>query len=203
MNPVKVILLVLTSSLLGACNPKPDAEKITAAKVIGDSIKPGQKDTSAQTGDGCTGAVPDHSIVDSLKYPNRRFHLAKRQGCDEFETAEGDSIIIEHANCDYSTYHFNLTTDRFDHDPSDTGYWINIAADIISEIKPALRLTINMDSGLYYLRKYYADKERPINTEIHFDDRPEDQWMNVVTVENFTKQGRASSLTVTFYSRPL
>ena len=204
MKAAKSIIVILVSGLFAACSTNPKTEQAGYVKKNNDSVaKPIGKDSSAYMSDGCTGAVPDHSIVDSVKYPNRKFHLAHRLGYNEFETVQGDSITIEHSNCDYSIYHFTIRTDRFSHELSDTGYWINVIADIINEIKPALSIDINLDSGLYYLRKYYSNKGKPLNTEIHFNDKPELNWMNVVTVENFKEKGNACSFKVTFYTGPL
>jgi hypothetical protein len=158
---------------------------------------------SMPTSDGCAGGIPDGSIVDSTLYPNRKFHLEGRVGYNEFVTKEGDNIVIRESNCDYASVHFAITTSRFKIEPTDTNQWVQKAADIIAAINPALHASVEIDSGLLYLRRYYSEKGKPLGTEIHFDDRPADQWINVVNVESLEKNDNGCTIKVLFYEGPL
>lgn len=206
MKTFKIIFLISGVLLLARCTERKPSEPAPES-VYTDSINK-QIDTvavidSGYVSDGCTGAVPDHPLVDSVAYPNRKFHLEGRIGYNEFVTKEGDSIIIRQSNCDYASYQFTISTSRFNIGTADTSEWVNKAADIIAAVKPSLDLAVQMDSGLYYLRKFYAEKNMPIGKEIHFDDRPEDSWMNVVSVESLMKNEKGCRIKLIFYEGPL
>jgi hypothetical protein len=162
------------------------------------------KDTAvAEINDGCTGAVPEGPVVDSLKYPNIKFHLANRVGYTDLVMAEGDSITIAQSNCDYASYQFMIHILRTHHDPADTTSWIHTATDIMTELQPSLHVAVGLDSGLYYLRNFYSEKGKPLNTEIHFDDKPDYGWINVVNVNSLLPEEKGCRVVVTIYAGPL
>ena len=206
MKTYRGILLIFTTLVLARCTEHaatvsaPEHARTDSIIVPMDS---GAVIDSMPTNDGCAGGIPDGSIVDSTLYPNRKFHLEGRAGYDEFVTKEGDKIIIRQSNCDYASVHFTITTSRFKIAATDTDQWVHKAADIIAAINPALHASVEIDSGLLYLRKFYSEKGKPLGTEIHFDDRPADQWINVVNVESLEKNEKGCTIKVIFYEGPL
>ena len=203
--PGCVFLFFATLSLAGCTQRSPivsGAEHSPTDSVITIADESGTLTVADSANDGCTGAVPDHPIVDSIAYPNRKFHLEGRVGYNEFVTKEGDSIIIRQSNCDYASYQFTVITTRFNMG-TDTSEWVKKAADIIAAAKPSLNLAVQMDSGLYYLRKFYAEKNMPIGKEIHFDDRPEYSWINVVSVEGLEQNEKGCTIRLIFFEGPL
>ena len=207
MKTHSVILLIFGILLIAGCNNNPNPS-IVAAKPNLDSNAKSPKNQnggidSVQENDGCTGGIPDRSVVDSVTYPNRKFHLNGRIGYNEFKNEEGDDIIIEQSNCDYASYYFTIHTTRFKNDLSDTSQWVCTGADIIDRIKPALHVSVELDSGLYYLRKYYSEKGKALNQEIHFNDRPADQWVNVVIADSLLIKEKDCIIKLRFYEGPL
>ncbi|MBS1623661.1 MAG: hypothetical protein JST83_06550 [Bacteroidetes bacterium] len=136
--------------------------------------------------DHCTGAVPV-SLMDSVRYPSRKFHLADRIGYDEF-TDESLSITIAHENCDWAVFHVSIFTKAIRQNTSDTAYWSTIAAERLEGISTAIDPTMGIDSLCYYLR-HYTD-----STNLHLADskgvvyeKVASDFMSILTIDTIEK----------------
>ena len=140
-----VAILLVSTSVVGACNTRSAVRVDTSVSARADSVRP---DTSAATStDDCVRGEPEPVLASTGTAPRPRFQrTGALSAAEDAQVDDTTSLHITHGGCAHYVENYTFTIRGATRDTSDTDYWLERGAALLRSLPVGERRTAQIEA---------------------------------------------------------